>query len=219
MHKAVLVSVIVLGFGSCTGPMHPEPQAADSVPSSGTQHMTFKAVPALKADTAAFYRTDTLSTRLLRLLAENKPRALADWVHEDLGICFSPYAYADSARMRCMTAKGLRYLATIPDSTRRWGEQDGTGEPLRLSWNQYRRRFIWDKDYSQLGTRRNAPSNARGNSLLNVYTQFPDAAVVEYHVPGNERYAFMDWGSLYLVYVFRDGRWWLRAIVHDQWTI
>ena len=111
MHKAVLVSVIVLGFGSCTGPMHPEPQAADSVPSSGTQHMTFKAVPELKADTAAFYRADTISPSVLQWLATNKPRALAGWVHEVMGICFSPYAYADSARMRCMTAKGLRYLA------------------------------------------------------------------------------------------------------------
>jgi hypothetical protein len=219
MKQKVLFPILALGFGSCIGPMHPEPQAADSVPSGASQLTAVKAAPVIKADTAAFYRADTLSPKVLQLLGTNKPRALADWVHEELGICFSPYAYADSARMRCMTAKGLRYLASIPDSMRRWGEQDGTGEPLRLSWNQYRRRFIWDKDYSQLGTRRNAPASARGNSPLNVYTQFPGAAVVEYHVPGNERYAYMDWGSLYLVYLFRDGRWWLRAVVHDQWTI
>lgn len=177
------------------------------------------ATPDKKADTAAFYRTDTLTPRVLQCLAENRLRELAVWVHEGMGICFSPYAYADTARMRCLTNKGLRYMASIPDSIRRWGEQDGTGEPLRMSWNQYRRRFVWDKDYRSIGKRKNAPANARGNSPLNVYSLYPGAAVVEWHVPGNERYAYMDWGSLYLVYLFRDGRWWLRAVVHDQWTI
>ncbi len=219
MYRLVHILLVITGLASCTGPMHPVAQPADSVPSTGTQELAVAQKTIAKPDTAIFFRSDTLSSRVLQLLAENRPRALADLVHVEMGICFSPYAYADSARMRCMTAKGLRYLASIPDSARRWGEQDGTGAPLRLSWNQYRRRFIWDKDYAALGTRRNAPANARGNSPLNIYAQFPGAAVAEWHVPGNERYAFMDWGSLYLVYLFRDGRWWLRAVVHDQWTI
>lgn len=219
MLKSSAMFAACVCFTACTGPMHPDAQPADSVPSAAGITQALPKVAMARADTAAFYRTDTLSSRVLQLLAGNQLRSLADWVHEDLGICFSPYAYADSARMRCMTAKGLRYLASIPDSTRRWGEQDGTGEPLRLSWNQYRRRFVWDKDYAALGKRRNAPAAARGNSPLNAYTQFPGAAVVEWHVPGSERYAYMDWGSLYLVYQFRDGRWWLRAVVHDQWTI
>ena len=219
MYKPILFLAFVTSWMACTGPMHPVAQPADSVPSSGTIPVALGKALAPKADTTAFYRSDTLSVKVLQLLAGNKLHSLADLVHEELGICFSPYAYADSARMRCMTAKRMRYLAGIPDSIRRWGEQDGTGEPLRLSWNQYRRRFVWDKDYASLGKRRNAPTNARGNSPLNVYQQFPGAAVVEWHVAGSERYAYMDWSSLLLVYLFRDGRWWLRAVVHDQWTI
>jgi len=214
----LLFGSLLLLQASCNRPSGALLVAADSVPYN--LHAVIPEKPLVEtSDTAAFYGRDTLSDKILQLLARNELLKLADWVHPELGICFSPYAYADSARMRCMTAKGLRYLAGIPDSVRRWGEQDGTGEPLRLSWNQYRRKFVWDKDYANLGTRRNAPAMSRGNSLLNAYSLFPGAAVVEWYVPGNERYAYMDWGSLYLVYLFRGGRWWLRAVVHDQWTI
>ena len=44
---------------------------------------------------------------------------------------------------------------------------------------------------------------------------------MEYHVPGtNPDYGGMDWRSLRLVMEEGDdGKWDLRAVIHDEWTI
>jgi hypothetical protein len=62
---------------------------------------------------------------------------------------------------------------------------------------------------------------AKGNSVDNAAQVYPDARIVEYHVPGrNPDYGGMDWRSLRLVFEEGEGgRWLLVAVIHDEWTI
>ena len=58
-----------------------------------------------------------------------------------------------------------------------------------------------------------------GNTYENLNIFFPDAKVAEYYIPGTEKYAHLDWKSLRLVYEIYKGKYYLVAIVHNQWTI
>ena len=42
---------------------------------------------------------------------------------------------------------------------------------------------------------------------------------MEYHVEGTERYGGMDWGSLRVVLLLEDGRWYLIGLLNDRWTV
>jgi hypothetical protein len=172
------------------------------------------------ADTARFLHHDSLPGHILNLLAKNNMSALSSHVHPAYPLCISPYAYVDSTRIQCFQKNEISGLVKPGANRILWGSLDGSGDPIRMTWQEFRKRFIWDKNYlSDSVLYLTSPQKGRGNSYFNIPVQFPGAAVAEFHMTGRERYAWMDWSSLYLVFIFQDGRWWLRALVHDQWTI
>jgi hypothetical protein len=144
--------------------------------------------------------------------------ALANYVHPKQGLRFSPYAYVKDTYQ-------LFPAGEVPglmddDSEYLWGNYDGSGEPINLTFAEYYTKFIYDVDFAstpqislnhQLGT---------GNSIDNAEDYYPGAMVVEFHFPGlDPQYDGMDWRSLRLVFTESNGTWYLVGIIHDQWTI
>ena len=59
-----------------------------------------------------------------------------------------------------------------------------------------------------------------GSAIENVTEAYPDASFVEYHFDQlDPQYGGLDWCSLKLVFVSRDGAWKLVGIIHSQWTV
>jgi len=171
------------------------------------------------SDTNWFYRNDTLSEFLLKALRDNNTAIVALHIHPKEGLCVTPYAFVDSTNANWISQSDFQKFSSTR-VRRKWGTMDGSGDPIIMDWSTYRKRFVWDKDYLAPTVQRlNSPKSGRGNSLYTLHTMFAGRAIVEFHMTGSERYAGMDWGSLYLVYKFQDNRWWLHALVHDQWTI
>lgn len=167
---------------------------------------------ALSADSVARLTVDALARRDID--------SLASLAHPTLGIRFTPYTHVDSTTDRRLAPDQLRAEWTRPDSVV-WGVQDGSGEPIRLSFQKYFDRFVYDFDalHATRVARDSAPMGT-GNSINNLREAYPGDAIVEFNTPGTDpRYGGMDWRSLWIVLRRLNDRWVVVGIVHGSWTI
>lgn len=154
---------------------------------------------------------------LLALKGRNMSR-LSIFVHPKDGVRFSPYNYVWPERNLIFKREKVRGL--LEDKKKYlWGEYDGSGDPIRLTFASYYKKFIFDWDFSR--TKRVSYNQAISIStnLDNAFTTYPGAIVVEYYHPGGKKYDGMDWGTLRLVFQKYSGMWYLVGIIHDEWTI
>jgi hypothetical protein len=186
----------------------PAPAAGSSPPSEATT--------AAAPDTAAL---PALADSLIGLIAQQRWDTLARFVHPERGLRLSPYGYVDSSDVVLSPASVAALDAS--SKTRLWGRFDGSGKPIRMPFERYYERFVYDRPFrtarqgsvnEQLGT---------GNTINNIPAFFgPGATYVEYYAAGSDEYSGMDWRSLRLVFLPGDeGRWRLVGLVHDEWTI
>lgn len=155
----------------------------------------------------------------VRALAAHDMAAVGALAHPGKGVRFSPYAHVDVERDQVIRKASFDSLWTIKTPVV-WGVHDGSGEPIRLTYAEYHRAFVYDRDFAQAPrVEYNAPPVGRGNTPNNIAASYPGASIVEYHIPGDPKYAGMDWRSLWLVFEKTEATWHLVAIVHGSWTI
>jgi hypothetical protein len=156
---------------------------------------------------------------VLNALAARNMADLAKHVHPVKGLRFSPYVDVDPRRAVVLSAGEL--LSALNDAKpRRWGSEDGSGEPISRTFARYYERFVYDKDFAGAGEKRFNEFGKKSTTRPNLWEIYPNAIVVEAHVPGRKPEAEgMDWSSLLLVFEQHDARWYLSALVHDQWTV
>ncbi|HHY91624.1 MAG TPA: hypothetical protein GX503_08155 [Clostridiales bacterium] len=197
-------------------------KAEDKNTDKGTQH----SVPDDKGDTP---QTDTeeaiksiIEKRAMDVLTAIKNydmEKLADAVHPDKGVRFSPYGYVDVANDLVFTAEQVKNLAS-DSKTYLWGHYDGSGEPIQLKFSDYYKKFIYDADFinaEQVGYNKIL---GHGNSLNNSFEVYKNSIIVEYYFSGfDPQYEGIDWRSLRLVFEKKNNTWYLVGIIHDQWTV
>jgi len=142
------------------------------------------------------------------------------FVHPQKGVRFSPYAQVLLDQDRVIKKN---QLAQMWASTKlyRWGEYDGSGDPIRLTFRKYHRRFIFDHDFSRAESVAYNPAfMSHGNTPNNIQAIYPKTIAVEYYFSGfDPKVSGMDWVSLWLVFEKKGSNWYLVGIVHDEWTI
>ncbi len=143
---------------------------------------------------------------------------LKDLIHPQLCLRFAPYQYLrETDQVFCPEEL---MAAQESDAVRVWGNYDGSGEPIQLTFQAYHERFVYDKDFFQPEVVGFDQEVSQGNSINNIPDIYPDGIMVEYYFPGfDPQYGGMDWRSLRLVFVSLEGRWYLAAVVHGEWTI
>ena len=151
-------------------------------------------------------------------LKDHNYQNLKNIIHPEICLRFSPYPFLNESDLTfCPGDLDSLYES---DSLYTWGQFDGSGEPIELSFADYHQRFIYDQDFFQpeiVGLNQEVSS---GNAINNIPDIFPDGMIVEYHFPGiDPQYGGMDWRSLRLVFVQKNGIWYLAALVHGEWTI
>lgn len=211
MHSIVVLLAAALGLlvacggaGEPPSPPAPEENAAGSAAKA--------AAPPEDLREAARAAAEALEARDFERLAE--------LVHPEAGIRFSPYAYVEPEEHVTLTREDLLAAAEGARLERTWGHHDGSGEPIELPFREYLDRFVYDAPYLEEGRVAVDERQGHGNTLDNAGDVYPDARIVEYHLPGRDpRYEGMDWRSLRLVLEEREGRWYLVGVVHDEWTI
>jgi hypothetical protein len=156
---------------------------------------------------------------VLRALKARNMAELAPHVHPVKGLRFSPYIDIDPKRSVVLQASELPMALEDP-RPRRWGSEDGTGDPIVRSFASYYARFVYDRDFLAASERTVNQFGGKSTTRPNVREIYPDATVIEAHVPAMKpEFGGLDWASLLLVFEQYESRWYLVALVHDQWTI
>jgi hypothetical protein len=191
------------------------PRQQNDTPAPGVKPMTDSTLK-MQVDTTLV----NLSRQVLTLFKNKNYRQLASLIHPAWKIRFSPYGHVDTLHDQSLSAEQLLELADN-QKVLRWGDSDGTGEPILLSFSDYVNKFVYDADFLNAKETSVNTVTSRGNTLNNLQDVYLDAAFTEFYFPGfDPKYDGMDWKSLKLVFKQDDkNKYYLVAVVHDQWTI
>lgn len=141
---------------------------------------------------------------------------LAQLAHPAKGVFFSPDANVDPRQDERITRVELPGALADP-AKRIWGVYDGVGGPIDLTFADYFKRFVYDRDFAAAPQISYNRAIGSGNTIENTADMYPDAVMVEYHFPSSPNR--LDWKSLRLLFEELDGAWYLVAVVHAEWTI
>jgi hypothetical protein len=162
-----------------------------------------------------------LTQNILLTLKNKNYSAFANYIHPVSGIRFSPYGYVDTlSHLRFSKEKFIATASADSQEMIVWGVFDGTGDPIKMTFNNYMQRFVYDVDFAKPEKRSVNEFIGSGNSLNNLDSVYKDCDFTESHFSGFEKkYAGMDWKTLRLVFKERNGKYLLVGIIHDEWTI
>ena len=178
--------------------------------------LTFsKSKPETSSDN--FYELKKINQIVIKLIKNRDISALSKYAHPKKGIMFSPYSDLKNNDNQIIEKKELVKIYEKNEELV-WGEYDGTGARILLTFDNYFDRFIYDEDFIEYEPNYDSIMGT-GNSIENMNSVFPYARSVEYYTPGTEEYAYMDWKSLRLLYEIYRGKYYLVAVVHNEWTI
>ncbi len=157
------------------------------------------------------------SRAAMRALQSNDTRALATLVHPTRGVSFSPYVYADAKTDINFKRGQIAHLAHHPRPWN-WGDYDGEGGAMMLTWNEFRQRALLRRPYLPGAQQSFNEIYHNGNVINNVDEAYPGAIIARYYRAGTEKYGGMDWQALYLAWRPVGKTWYLVGIVGDQWS-
>ncbi|GAA0454287.1 hypothetical protein [Alkalibacillus silvisoli] len=158
------------------------------------------------------------SDEIIEHLANENYSAIADYIHEERGLLFSPYVNVSDDDL-IFDADEVANFET-DDNIYEWGIEDGRGEPIELTPMEYHDQYVFQHDYTNPDERLVDAFEDRSSMENNIQAYFKESHVVEYYVEGSDEYEGMDFGSINLVYEENtEGEWKLIAIVNEEWTI
>lgn len=155
--------------------------------------------------------------RFLELLQQKKYWELSSFIHPEKGVRFSMYAYVKPDKDKIFSLSDYRrYINSEVKFT--FGEKDGTGELYVTSLKSYLEKWVYKRDFASAKFYENT-FRGTGNSLNNLKDIYPDLPFTENYIEGSEKYGGMDWNSLRLVFEEFNGRYYVVAVINDEWTI
>ncbi|MNB83238.1 hypothetical protein D3C75_300710 [compost metagenome] len=160
------------------------------------------------------------ASTVMRALENGNMDTLAAWVSRDQGVRFSPYGYVDTENDLVFRQEDISGL--MKDSEQHtWGSFQGSGEPIKLTFAEYFKRFVYDADFVQDARISLNTAEDKGTMINNITEVYPADKYdyVDYHISSiDPQYQGMDWRSLRLVFEKIGEDRILVGIVHDEWT-
>ena len=158
-----------------------------------------------------------LNSGILDALKTKNYQKFAEFIHPEKGVRFSMYAFVNPEKDKVFSRADFeKYISTKVKFT--WGTRDGTGDPLVLSLQDYLTKWVYKRDFSS-GEYLLNRFKGQGNSLNNLKEKYPGLDFTENYIAGSEKFSGMDWNSLRLVFEKSNGKYWLVAVINDEWTI
>ncbi|WP_026703102.1 hypothetical protein [Salibacterium aidingense] len=152
------------------------------------------------------------------LVSQDMPR-LAELVHPEKGVLFSPYVHVEEDDAQVLQAGEIENFFQDEEQYV-WGTQDGSGRTIEMTPSEYYEEYIYEADLSDPDEINVEEIEERSTMTNNIKDVFPEATVVEYYIEGSGENAEMSWSALNIVMEQdENGEWKVVAIVHDEWTI
>lgn len=154
---------------------------------------------------------------LLQALKVGYYDVFANYIHPEKGVRFTMYAFVNRNEDKHFSKTDFeKYLPTKTIFT--WGSRDGSGEIYKATLEQYLKNWVFKKDFTKsdyafdtfLGT---------GNSLNNLKEIYPNTNFTENYIPGSEKNGGMDWNALRFVFEEFEGKYYVIAVINEEWTI
>ena len=159
----------------------------------------------------------SLSIQIINLLQKGQYDEFIGFIHPEKGMRFSMYAHVDTQKNKVFSREDFqKYINSNIRFT--FGEKDGTGEKYVVSLGKYIQEWVLKRDFSKAELLHNT-FKGEGNSLNNLKEIYPNSEFTEFYISGTEQYGSMDWNALRLVFEKFEGKYYLVAIINDQWTI
>lgn len=154
---------------------------------------------------------------ILASLKNKNYRAFSDYIHPEKGVRFSMYAFVNPVEDKHFSkADFQKYQPSKTIFT--WGSRDGSGEIYKATINTYLAEWAFKKDFTKSEYSLNT-FLAGGNSLNNLKEIYPDADFTENYISGSKKYGGMDWNALRFVFEEVNGRYYLIAVINDEWPV
>lgn len=160
----------------------------------------------------------TVALDVIELIKSENFSDLGVYVHPNTGVRFSPYSYIDIQNAQIFQAAQFQNLSGNPN-VYLWGNYDGTGDPINLTFDDYYDEFIYDEDFANPHIYGNNNLVGTGNMIFNFSDVHPSGQFIEFHFTGfDPQYDGLDWTSLVLGFEQNNNTWYLVSIIHRQWT-
>ena len=158
-----------------------------------------------------------LNSALISMIKLKNYDQISEFIHPEKGVSFSMYAFTDPTTVKNFSKSEFeKYVNTNIKFT--WGNHDGTGEPLILTIKDYFENWVFKRDFSKSQYSFNEFQGS-GSSLNNLQKVYPHSDFTENYIAGSEKYGGLDWNSLRFVFEEFEGKYYLIAIINDQWTV
>ncbi len=159
----------------------------------------------------------SVNDRILNILQQKDYWELGSYIHPEKGVRFTMYAYVRPDKDKVFSlADYRRYINTEVKFT--FGEKDGSGDLYVATLKTYLDKWVYKRDFAT-GTYYENTFRGSGNSLNNLKEIYPGLNFTENYIEGSEKYSGMDWNALRLVFEEFNGRYYLVAVINDEWTI
>ena len=159
------------------------------------------------------------SKMVVTALKEKDMQKISALLHPVKGVLFSPYS---DIRLESDMVFAKEKIPNLLNSEEifNWGNYDGSGDPIKLTFAQYYDKFIYNQDFANAEKVSYNEIQQTGNTLVNIKDVYPQGNFIDYYFSGfNPEYEGIDWASLRLVFEQYNGQWYLVCIAHGQWTI
>lgn len=154
---------------------------------------------------------------VLKALKTKDYTTFTSLIHPEKGVRFSMYAFVNVKEDKHFSKADFeKYQPTKTLFT--WGAQDGSGDPYKATINDYLGKWVFSKDFTASQYSLNKFIGG-GNSLNNLKEIYPKADFTENYIKGTEKSGEMDWKTVRFVFEEFQGKYYLIAVVNDQWTI
>ena len=177
----------------------------------------------INSDDSSKIAADTLNDNdvkgVLTLLKNKDFKKLAIHIHPTDGLRFSPYGFIDVNKDKLFSKSEFLDISKSAKSIV-WGNYDGSGEEIKLSFKDYYTKFIYDADFLFAEKLSYNKTIGKGNSKNNIAEVYKDCVYSESYFHGfDPKLEGADWTSLKLVFKKFKNNYFLVGIVHDQRTI
>lgn len=154
---------------------------------------------------------------ILLSLKNKDYKKFSEFIHPAKGITFSMSATANPKEDKHFSREDFDKELHAKNAVV-WGIQDGSGEPYKASVADYLNQKVFGKDFTTSSFSYNS-IQGQGNSKDNIKKIYPDSDFTENYIKGSEKNGGMDWASLRLVFEEYQGKYYLVAVINDQWSI
>jgi len=182
-----------------------------------TEYVKTDATKATPVEVSKDQALKQLNEEIIQVLKDKDYKKFTDFIHPEKGVRFSMYAFVNPKEDKNFSRSNfMKYQPTKTLFT--WGTLDGSGDPYKATIDNYLTKWVYSKDFATGQVAFNE-FLGKGNSLNNLKEMYPKADFTENYIKGSETNAEMDWKSLRLVFEEFQGKYYLVAVVNDQWTI